>query len=281
MFIPFFLDVTACLNTMLRIGAVFTWMEQHDNEFNLLKSELVKMPRLQYPNPNKPFKLFTDASKHSYSGILHQEETSDWPGAEVNLIPIAYFQAPLIGSNNCGTPPKRTLTQFTNPFKICILLSRYKMYAVLWPQTTGSILHHRHVQSSASFNIKFQHIQGKKNMVANAISKLRTLGPYQDNDNEDVPPTLEDVIENIIEEVYSTDVVLRTLAYNVGKHNLDVLRKEQWWDRFCNTKVKEMKKKPDPNFLLDDNSILRKVVKLKYTVELTIVVLRNKHLSLL
>ena len=54
-------------------------------------SELVKMSRLQYPNPNKPFMLFTDASKHSYSGILHQEETPHHLGVEVNLIPIAYF----------------------------------------------------------------------------------------------------------------------------------------------------------------------------------------------
>ena len=28
-----------------------------------------------------------------------------------------------------------------------------------------------------------------------------------------------------------------------------------------------MKKMPDPNFLLDSNSVLRKVVKLKYTIE--------------
>ena len=49
------------------------------------------MPMLQYPYPNKPFKLFTDVSKHSYLGILHQEETSGKPGAEADLIPIAYF----------------------------------------------------------------------------------------------------------------------------------------------------------------------------------------------
>ena len=36
-----------------------------------------------------------------------------------------------------------------------------------------------------------------------------------------------------------------------------------------------MKTKPGPNFLLDKNSILRKVVKLKYTVEPTIVVARK------
>ena len=58
-----------------RKGAVFKWTEQCSNAFGLLKSELVKRPRLQYPNPNKQFMLFTDASKHSYSGILHQEET--------------------------------------------------------------------------------------------------------------------------------------------------------------------------------------------------------------
>ena len=59
------------------------------------------------------------------------------------------------------------------------------------------------------------------------------------------------------------------------KLNLDVLRKEQQLDWFCKNKVKEMKVKPDPSFLLDNNSILRKVVKLKYTVELMIVVPRK------
>ena len=76
---------------MLRKGATFQWTEQCNNAFKLLKSELVKMPTLQFPSPNKPFKLFTDGSKHSYSGILHQEETTKMPNAEANLIPIAYF----------------------------------------------------------------------------------------------------------------------------------------------------------------------------------------------
>ena len=60
--------------------------------------------------------------------------------------------------------------------------------------------------------------------------------------------------------------------YNMGKLNINVLRKEQQCDRFCKNKVKEMKLKPDPNFLLDENSILTKAVKLKYMVEPIIVV---------
>ena len=94
-FIPFFANITACLNTVLQKGVTFQWMEQCNNAFKLLKSELVKMPPLQYPNPNKPFKLFTDASKHRYSGILHQEEMSKMPNAEANLMPIAYFSGTL------------------------------------------------------------------------------------------------------------------------------------------------------------------------------------------
>ena len=82
------------------------------------------------------------------------------------------------------------------------------------------------------FNIKLQYIQGKKNVVADVISTLRTLGLYQDKNDEDVPLTTEDVIKNII-EVYSADIVLKTLTYNVGKLNLDVLRKEQQQPNFA------------------------------------------------
>ena len=68
-------------------------------------------------------------------------------------------------------------------------------------------------------NIKFEHIQGKKNVVANAVSRFRTLGLYQDNDNDDVPIMTEYIIKNFIKEVHSTDVVPRTPAYNTGKLN--------------------------------------------------------------
>ena len=54
-----------------------------------------------------------------------------------------------------------------------------------------------------------------------------------------------------------------------------MLRKEQQWDQFCKNKVKKLKAKLDSNFLLDDKSILRKVVKLKYSEEPTIVVPRK------
>ena len=116
-FIPFFADVMTYLNTLLRKGAVFKWTEQCGNAFSLLKLELVKIPKLQYPNPNKPFMLFIDASKHNSSGILHQEETQHHPGEEVSLIPIAYFLGLFSRTQQLWTQPKRSVMQCKGPFK--------------------------------------------------------------------------------------------------------------------------------------------------------------------
>ena len=125
------------------------------------------------------------------------------------------------------------------------------------------------------FNIKFQHIQGKQILVADAISRLRTLGLYKHNDNEDEPAIIDDIVKNIIEEINSADSAPKQPTYNVGKLNLEVLKKEQQWGMFCKVKVRDMKKKPDPSFLLDHNSILRKVIKLKYATEPAVIIPRK------
>ena len=56
---------------------------------------------------------------------------------------------------------------------------------------------------------------------------------------------------------------------------MEVLKKEQQTDRFCKGKIRDLKNKPDPNFVLNHNSILRKVTKLKYSTEPAIVVPRK------
>ena len=129
-----------------------------------------------------------------------------------------------------------------------MLYCNYKPFAPFFTMGMSSPLLDRWALELQHFNIKFQHIQGKRNVVADAISQLRNLGLYQDNGNEDVPVTTEDVVENIIEVIHLTDVTPKIPMYNVEKLNLDILRKEQQHDQFCKNKVKEMKTKPDTNF---------------------------------
>ena len=45
-FVPFYADITNCLTKLLRKGTEFTWSDQCNNAFNILKEELCKMPSL-------------------------------------------------------------------------------------------------------------------------------------------------------------------------------------------------------------------------------------------
>ena len=111
--------------------------------------------------------------------------------------------------------------------------------------------------------------------MADAISRLRTLDLYQDNGNDNIATMDDDMVENIVEEVHVIEWVPNSTGYNMEKCNLDVLREEQWQDTFCIKKVKTLRTKQDDSFMLDKNSILQKMVRLRYTTESTLVVPRN------
>ena len=65
-------------------------------------------------------------------------------------------------------------------------------------------------------------------MVADTNSRQRTFGLYQDNNNEEVQLSLDDAIENIIEEIQSIESTPKTPGYmKIDKLNLNLLRKEQ------------------------------------------------------
>ena len=84
------------------------------------------------------------------------------------------------------------------------------------------------------------------------------------------------MVENVIEEIHAIEWVPNSASYNMEKLNLDVLREEQWQDTFCIKKVKAVRVKWDDSFMLDNNSILWKMVGLRYTIETTIVVPRKQ-----
>ena len=51
----------------------FEWTLQCQASFEMLKDALITSPILKYPDPNKPYTLFTDASKHDWACVLTQE----------------------------------------------------------------------------------------------------------------------------------------------------------------------------------------------------------------
>ena len=62
--------------------------------------------------------------------------------------------------------------------------------------------------------------------------------------------------------------------------NLDELCREQKSDQFCKNKAKSISTDKPLEFVLDNNGILRKIVKLKYTIEPTLVIPKNSNTEL-
>ncbi|GBB91667.1 hypothetical protein RclHR1_19010001 [Rhizophagus clarus] len=71
-FVPNFARIATPLNKLLRKGTVYQWTAEQDKAFNALKECLVTSPILAFPNFNKQFILFTDASILGLGAILSQ-----------------------------------------------------------------------------------------------------------------------------------------------------------------------------------------------------------------
>jgi hypothetical protein len=54
-------------------NVTFSWRQEHDRAFQLLKSKLCSYPVLRYPDFKKPFVIFADASRTGLGAVLSQE----------------------------------------------------------------------------------------------------------------------------------------------------------------------------------------------------------------
>ena len=72
-FIPRFADIARPMTNLTKQDVPFEWTIQCQASFELLKDALITSPILKYPDPNKPYTLFTDASKHAWACVLTQE----------------------------------------------------------------------------------------------------------------------------------------------------------------------------------------------------------------
>ena len=87
------------LNALTRKGFDFIWTKVCQQSFELLKQKLLEEPILVYPDPNKPYALFTDASKYAWSCVLTQGHKHIIDGKEGSMLhPITYMSGLFKGS---------------------------------------------------------------------------------------------------------------------------------------------------------------------------------------
>ena len=79
-FVPKFADIARPLTNLTKQDIKFEWSEKCQKTFQLLKDMLLKEPVLKYPDPSKPYTLFTDASKYAWACVLTQEYEHEFDG---------------------------------------------------------------------------------------------------------------------------------------------------------------------------------------------------------
>src|SRR3990170_1079624 len=62
------------LNLLLKKGQAYQWTDKQQNAFERLKEMLLKAPILRYPDWEKPFIIYTDASKTGLGAVLSQKD---------------------------------------------------------------------------------------------------------------------------------------------------------------------------------------------------------------
>ena len=100
-FVPTFADITLPLTNLLKKNTPFIWSSKCQQVLDYLKEIFCNKPLLQFPDPNKPYILFTDASNNACSGILCQPIDTKILGQ------LLIFQAPSQHKTGVGVQLKK------------------------------------------------------------------------------------------------------------------------------------------------------------------------------
>ena len=90
-FINSFADAARTLTKLTRKYCKFNWAEECQIGFEYLRTCLTQSPILKYPDPNKPYVVFTDASDQAAAAVLPQEYLDD--NGQMKEMPTAYLSA--------------------------------------------------------------------------------------------------------------------------------------------------------------------------------------------
>ena len=187
-FIPKYSDLARPLTNLTRKDTPFEWTDPCQTAFEMLKEFLLKEPILKYPMPDKPYILYTDASKYAWAGVLTQAyEYKQGDVQEVIHHPITYisglFRGPQI---NWAALTKEAYAIYMSVKKLDYYLKdadttissdHMPLRSFLLKNTKNDKVNNWGVELASRYTLKFQYIKGIKNTLADTMSRLVQLDP--------------------------------------------------------------------------------------------------------
>ena len=212
------------LTNLTRLDQLFEWSDKCQTSFELLKEALIKEPILRFPDPNKPYTLYTDASKYAWSCVLTQQYTHDIDNKQVVVNhPITYVSGLFKGSQlNWAALTKeayaiymsiKKLTYYLEDAEITLRSDHLPLKRFLQRNTLNTKVNNWAVEISP-FKIAFEYIKAIKNTLADTMSRLIALDP--DNQLVDEPEGFEGyyAFDNI--DLIKTQVEINEMTNKTG-----------------------------------------------------------------
>ena len=153
----------------------------------MLKEAVITSPILKYPDPNRGYTLFTDASKCAWASVLTQEYQYEKDGKEYRINhPITFTSGLFKGSQiNWAALTKEAFAIYSSIKKLSYYLEdsdiilksdHLPLKKFLQKNTLNSKVNNWAVEISP-YRIKFEYIKGIKNTLADTMSRLIKINP--------------------------------------------------------------------------------------------------------
>ena len=186
-FIPRFTDIARPMTNLTKQDVSFEWTLQCQASFEMLKDALITSPILKYPDANKPYTLFTDASKYAWACVLTQkyEHEKDGKIFKINH-PITFASGLFKGSKlNWVALTKEAFAIYSSTKKLSYYLEdaeiilrsdNLPLQKFLQKNTLNTKVNNWAVEISP-YKIQFEYIKGIKNTLADTMSRLIQIDP--------------------------------------------------------------------------------------------------------
>ena len=209
-FVPKFADIARPLTNLTKLDIPYEWTTRCQEAFEFLKEMLLKEPVLKYPDPSKPYTLFTDASKFAWACVLTQEYEHEFDGKKRKILhPITYMSGLFKGSQvNWATLTKeayaiyvsvKKLDHYLQDAEVTLRSDHLPLKSFLQKNTLNTKVNNWAIDiTSRCRNIQFEYIKGIKNTLADTMSRLIEITPEIEQEPE--PPGQEfgyDIFETL------------------------------------------------------------------------------------